>query len=145
METFVKLIHQANMTYLPAKTPVQFYGLPDGKVYLIYARFYEVKFDRTYVEYVFAEHKEFSYDYENEKLVPHNISLKNSPVYNEMVDKPDPKIEILKIHRNVQSFAEAHAQLNQKAKKMAENIQKQKENGIHEISSAKLKNLVASA
>jgi len=62
------------MTYLPSKTPVQFYGLPDGKVYLIYTRFYEVKYDRTYLEYVFAEHKEFSYDYENDRLksITHN-------------------------------------------------------------------------
>jgi hypothetical protein len=31
----------------------------------------EIKFDRTYLEYVFAEHKEFSFDFENEKLIPH--------------------------------------------------------------------------
>jgi hypothetical protein len=93
MESFVKLIHQSSMTYLPSKTPVQFYGLPDGKVYLIYTRFYEIKFDRTYLEYVFAEHKEFSYDYWNDKLIPHEKPKLNSPVYKESVDKPDPKIE----------------------------------------------------
>src|SRR5690606_35050749 len=104
METFVKLIHQANMTYLPTKVPAQFYGLPDGEVYLIFPRFYEIKFDRTYLEYVVAEHKEFSYDYDKEKLIPHTLPRKNAPVYNEMVDKPDPQIKILKIYRNISSL-----------------------------------------
>ncbi len=135
MESFVKLIHQSSMTYLPSKTPVQFYGLPDGKVYLIYTRFYEIKFDRTYLEYVFAEHKEFSYDFENEKLIPHEKPKLNSPVYYESVDKPNPKIKILKIYRNINSFSEARALLNRKAKKMMENIKAQRENAIREISS----------
>jgi hypothetical protein len=135
METFVKLIHQANMTYLPTKLPVQFYGLPDGKVYLIFPRFYEIKFDRTYLEYVLAEHKEFSFDFENEKLVPHYFMRKNAPVYNEMVDKPDPQIKILKIYRNLNSFAQVHAILNRKAKKMMENIKAQRENSVRDISS----------
>jgi hypothetical protein len=135
MDTFVKLIHQANMTYLPTKLPAQFYGLPDGKVYLIFPRFYEIKFDRTYLEYVMAEHKEFSYDYENGKLIPHTVSQKNVPVYNEMVDKPEPKIEILKIYRNLTSFAQARALLNRKAKKMMESIKAQRENSVRDISS----------
>ncbi|MCA1760992.1 MAG: hypothetical protein LC658_14595 [Bacteroidales bacterium] len=136
MESFVKLIHQSSMTYLPSKTPVQFYGLPDGKVYLIYTRFYEIKYDRTYLEYVFAEHKEFSYDFENDKLIPHEKPKHNSPVFNESVDKPNPKIEILKIYRNIKSFSEARELLNRKAKKMMENINAQRENKIHEISSS---------
>lgn len=136
MEIFVKLIHQANMTYLPTKLPAQFYGLPDGKVYLIFPRFYEIKFDRTYLEYVMAEHKEFSYDYENEKLIPHNHPRKNAPVYNEMVDKPEPQIKILKIYRNLTSFAQTRALLNRKAQKMMENIKAQRGNSIHDISSS---------
>lgn len=139
MDTFVKLIHQANMTYLPTKLPAQFYGLPDGKVYLIFPRFYEIKFDRTYLEYVMAEHKEFSYDYEREKLIPHTLSQKNAPVYNEMVDKPEPKIEILKIYRNLTSFAQARALLNRKAKKMMENLNAQRENKIHNFSTSENK------
>ncbi|RIH63077.1 hypothetical protein D1164_21455 [Mariniphaga sediminis] len=146
MEVLAKLIHQTNITYLPTKLPVQYYGLPDGKVYLIYARFYEVKFDRTYLEYVFAEHKEFSYDFENEKLIPHKTSRNNSPViYNEMVDKPNPKIKILKIYRNIHSFAEARTELYRKAKEIDKNLRSQKENEAHEIPSSKIKNLGATA
>ncbi|MBW6537536.1 MAG: hypothetical protein K0B11_21185 [Mariniphaga sp.] len=143
MELFVKLIHQSSMTYLPSKTPVQFYGLPDGKVYLIYTRFYEVKYDRTYLEYVIAEHNEFSYDFENDKLIPHEKPRGNTPVFNESVDKPDPKIKILKIYRNLSSFAQARTILNRKAQKMMENINAERKNKIHEISSSDNKKLAS--
>jgi hypothetical protein len=143
MDTFVKLIHQSSMTYLPSKTPVQFYGLPDGKVYLIYTRFYEIKFDRTYLEYVFAEHKEFSYDFENEKLIPHLKPKQHTPIFNESVDKPDPKIKIIKIYRNLSSFAQAREILTRKAKKMMENIRAEQERKIHEISSSDNKKLAS--
>jgi hypothetical protein len=120
MKSFAKLIYRANITYFPSKLPVQFYGLPDGKVYVIFARFYEIQYDRTYLEYVIAEHKEFSYDFDNEKLIPHSNS--NAPVYNEIVDKPEPKVEIVKTYRNINSFAEAYDQLNKKARNIARNL-----------------------
>lgn len=120
MESFAKLIYRSNITYFPSKLPVQFYGLPDGKVYVVFARFYEIEYDRTYLEYVFAEHKEFSYDFENEKLIPHSNS--HGPVYNEIVDKPEPKVEIIKTFRNISSFAEAYDQLNKKARNIARNL-----------------------
>jgi len=75
MENYAKLIHKSNITYLPTNLPVQFYGLPDGKVYVIFARFYEIKFQRSDLEYVLAEHQEFSYDYSEEKIIPHLMSF----------------------------------------------------------------------
>lgn len=133
MEKLVKLIYRSNMTYLPTKLPVQFYGLPDGKVYLIYARFYEIEYDRTYLEYVIAEHKEFSYDYHNEKLIPRGITKTGAPVYSETVDKPEPKFKILEIYRNVSSFAEAYNQLNKRAHQIAENMMMKKERKIQQV------------
>lgn len=115
MKNFAKLIHKSHITYLPTNLPVQFYGLPDGKVYLIYARFFEIKFKRSDLEFVLAEHLEFSYNYTKEKLVPHGIDNK-IPIYSEMVDKPEPKIKILKVSRDFNSFTEAFVQLNKKAK-----------------------------
>lgn len=116
MENFAKLIHKSHITYLPTNLPVQFYGLPDGKVYVIYARFYEIKYQRSGVEYVTAEHLEFSFDYEQGKLLIHGTPDPKKPVYAELVDKPNPKIKILKVNREFNSFAEAYIQLNNKAK-----------------------------
>jgi hypothetical protein len=92
---------------------------------------------------VFAEHKEFSYDFENEKLIPHLKPKQHTPVFNESVDKPDPKIKIIKIYRNLSSFAQAREILTRKAKKMMENIRAEQERKIHEISSSDNKKLAS--
>lgn len=120
MEIFAKLIHKSFVSYLPTNFPVQFYGLPDGKVYIIYARFYEIKFQRSGLEFILAEHQEFSYNYEEEKLITFGNQDTKKPVYAELVDKPNPKIKILKVNREFNSFAEAFAQLNKKAKTQLE-------------------------
>ena len=115
MEIFAKLIHKSHVTYLPTNFPVQFYGLPDGKVYILFARFYEIKYQRSGIEFLTAEHLEFSYNYNEEKLISHGNSDANKSVYSELVDKPNPKIKILKVNREFNSFADAFAQLNKKA------------------------------
>jgi hypothetical protein len=120
MEIFAKLIHKSFVTYLPTNFPVQFYGLPDGKVYIIYARFYEIKYQRSGLEFILAEHLEFSYNYEEEKLISVGNHNTKKAIYAELVDKPDPKIKIIKVNREFNSFAEAFAQLNKKAKTQLE-------------------------
>ena len=115
MEIFAKLIHKSHVTYLPTNFPVQFYGLPDGKVYILFARFYEIKYQRSGIEFLTAEHLEFSYNYNEERLIPHGSPDSNKSVYSELVDKPNPKIKILKVNREFNSFADAFAQLNKKA------------------------------
>ena len=92
MERAAKLIHKTDMTYLPTAFPAHFYGMPDGKVYIVYSRFYEVKFGETGVEFVFAEHKEFSYDYLYEKIIPCNSTNNKTAIFAETLDKPNPKI-----------------------------------------------------
>ncbi len=116
MENYARLIHKSHITYLPTNFPVQFYGLPDGKVYVIYARFYEIKFQRSGIEYVTAEHLEFLYNYSENKLILRGNTDSKAKIYPESVDKPNPKIKILKVNRELNSFAEAFLQLNKKAK-----------------------------
>ena len=122
MENYARLIHKSYMSYLPTKLPVQFYGLPDGKVYLIYASFYEVGFERSGIEYVIAVQEEFLYDYKNEKLINASDSKKHLTVYNEMVDKPNPKIKIQKVYRSVNSFGQAFKILTKKAQTIKNKI-----------------------
>ncbi|MEN8116208.1 MAG: hypothetical protein ABFS16_04485 [Bacteroidota bacterium] len=116
MKFLAKLIHKSYMSYLPTRFSVQYYGLPDGKVYLFYARLYEIKYDRSYLEYVFAVHNDFIYDYEKQVLVP---KMKfRSPVYNEMVDNPNPDITTIKVSRKINSYTEAFELLNDMALEM---------------------------
>jgi hypothetical protein len=118
MKTYAKLIHRSTLTYLPTKYPSHFYGLPDGKVYFIYARFYSINYDNSGLEYVMAVHKDFSYDYENERLFLGDIKENNNHLYNEMVDKPDPNFTILNVYRNINSYSEAFGILNNYAMKI---------------------------
>ncbi|MDX8340489.1 hypothetical protein SLH46_14905 [Draconibacterium sp. IB214405] len=105
MKLLSKLIHKSYMTFLPTHYPVHFYGLPDGKVYLCFARFYEMGFGKTDMEFVFARHNDFGYNYENEVLVP--CTEFRAPVYNEMVDNPDPDITILEVRRDIETYPKA--------------------------------------
>ena len=118
MKPLAKLIHKTYMSYLPTAFPAHFYGMPNGEVYLIYSRFYYVKFGESGLEFVFAIHKEFSYDYEKEIIIPSNKIRIKSPVFAESIDKPDPKIKILKINRGINSYSEALSVLNEEAQKM---------------------------
>jgi len=113
-----KLIHKTHTTYFSTPFPVHFYGMPNGKVYLVFSRFYEVDYGKTGLEFIFAVHKEFSFDYEKEELKAVYNKFYGTPVYSEMIDKPEPKIRTVKIYRNLNSYGEAQALLNKKAIKM---------------------------
>ncbi|QIA08889.1 hypothetical protein [Draconibacterium halophilum] len=105
MKSLSKLIHESSMTFLPTHYPVHFYGLPDGKVYLCFARFYEAGFNNTDLEFVFARHNDFRYNHKEEVIIPK--AEFRAPVYNEMVDNPDPDITVLEVRRDIQSYTEA--------------------------------------
>ncbi len=117
MKSLAKLIHKTYKSYLPTAFPAHFYGMPNGKVYLIYSRFYNIKFGKSGLEFVFAIHKEFSYDYKKEKILPSGKIIKNTPIFAESIDKPDPKIHIFKICRGINSYSEALTVLNKEAQK----------------------------
>lgn len=123
MRPTAKLIHKTDMTYLPTAFPAHYYGMPDGKVYLIFSRFYRVNYGEpgNGIEFVFAEHNEFFYDYQNEKILSKN-SLNQAPVWEENVDKPYPKISIIKVDRNLNSYGEALVVLNHDAQQMMEPV-----------------------
>ncbi|MBK6282192.1 MAG: hypothetical protein IPF54_05570 [Draconibacterium sp.] len=117
MEPLGKLIYKTQSSNLPTSLPVYFYGLPDGKVYLIYSRFYEVNFSKTDLEFVLAVHKEFTFDFENEKLYSAVLNDVIPPAFYKIVDKADSKIKILKVYRNLNSYSDAAAKLYKRALK----------------------------
>jgi len=112
-----KLIHKSYITFLRTQYPVHFYGLPDNRIYLFYAQPCESDSWETRVEFVFAVHKDFSYNYSEERIIPKAVF--RAPVYNEMVDNPDPNIEITEICRDVKSYTQAVAHLNQLADQLS--------------------------
>ncbi|HPE77547.1 MAG TPA: hypothetical protein PLC80_15750 [Draconibacterium sp.] len=118
MQTIAKLIHRATPSYLPIAFPAVYYGMPNGKIYVIYSRFYEIGFGNSGLEFVFAVHKEFKFDYEKEIIIPKKKLRLNTPIFAEQVDFPDSKINIVKICRGLNSYNEAINLLNTKAQEI---------------------------
>lgn len=115
MEYLAKIIHKTHLSYLPTLYPVQFYGMPNGKVLFTYARDVASK---TQQEFIFAEHKEFSYDYSRGKLLLHKNGIMKDAMNNEMIDKPDPAYTIFLVSKTIRSYTEAFNKLNHLANKM---------------------------
>lgn len=118
MQTLAKLIHKATASYLPIAFPALYYGMPNGKIYVVYSRFYEIKFGGSGLEFVFAIHKEFKYDYEKEVILPRKKISFQTPVFSELVDRPNTKLNIVKICRGLNSYGEAINLLNNEAREM---------------------------
>jgi hypothetical protein len=78
---------------------------------IVYSRSYEKYFDRSALEFVFALHEEFLYDYENHKLRLKEDMKESIFLPLEMVDKPDPNIKILKVYRSINSYSQAQVEL----------------------------------
>lgn len=112
MELRASLIYKTHTSHLPTTLPVRYYGLPNGKVLIIYSRFYEIDFNHSELEFVFAIQKEFYFDFKNNILFLCEKSKKLFPVVFEMVDKPEPKIRILKVLRKLKSYSEAESFLS---------------------------------
>lgn len=112
------LLYKSYMTYFPTALPVYFYGMPDNRIYSIYARFYEINFNNSGLEFVFAENEDFAINYETGQIVTReylNIDLTD---FKEFVDRPDPRLKIVKVLRNLDTYSDAQVILNDLAAKM---------------------------
>lgn len=118
MKTFAKLVYRTYTSYLPTVFPAHYYGMPNGKIFLVFSRFYGAAFGKSGLEFVFAEHKDYSYDYKTETIIPAKRKRKNSRVFAEHVDYPRAKFNIFSISRKLKSYGEAQVFLNQQADKM---------------------------
>ena len=122
MEAKAKLIYKVQQSNLPTQLPAYFYGMPNGKVYLVYSRFYDVNFDKSALEFVLAVHKEFTFNFDSGTLFSIALDEVIPPSYYKLVDSIDPKIKIKKVYRNLHSYNEVFQKLNVKAEKMQKKI-----------------------
>ena len=120
MKSFARLVYQTYTTYLPTVFQAQYYGMPNGKIYLVFSRFYKRAFDKSGLEFVFAEHNDYSYDNEKDTILLTKKEKQKSPVFAEHVDSPRAKINIFNISRKLNSYGEALTLLNKQALKMTQ-------------------------
>uniref|UniRef100_UPI0032170CD7 hypothetical protein n=1 Tax=uncultured Draconibacterium sp. TaxID=1573823 RepID=UPI0032170CD7 len=118
MKTFAKLVHETYVSYLPTAFPAHYYGMPNGKIYVVFSRFYKTDYGKTGLEFVFAEHKDFMFDYETETIFPSSNTNKQTSVFAEQVDHPHCRYNIFSVSRELNSYGEARLFLNHEALKM---------------------------
>ena len=119
MKQIAKPIHVASVSYLPTPFQVQYFGLPNGKIYFIFSRYYKTTSGHSDIEFVFAIHNEFFFDYEKELVLQHGNLLHPKVVFPELVDKPELNFEEIKVARDIRSYAEALVLLNNEAEEMS--------------------------
>ncbi len=118
MKTKAMLLYKSYMTYFPTSLPVYFYGMPDDKIYLIYARFYDINFNKSSLEFVFAEQEDISINYETGQIITREYLKIDLNDFKEFVDRPDPRLKIVNVFRNLDTYTEAQVILNELAAKM---------------------------
>ncbi|HYQ59017.1 MAG TPA: hypothetical protein VEP89_16860 [Draconibacterium sp.] len=118
MKALAKLIHQTPASYLPTAFPAHYYGMPNGKIYLVFSRFYELAFEQSGLEFVFAEHQDYYYDYATGEVLPLRNSIGNRKIFAEQLDNPNTSYNIFATKRNLRSYGQAQEFLNGEATKM---------------------------
>lgn len=118
MGRLAKLIYRAHVSYLPTAFPAHYYGMPNGKVYLVFSRLYRGKAGQNGLEFVFAEHLDYDYDYERDVLHFKSSDKRHLRVFAEHVDQPRIGFNVISISRKLNSYGEAQVFLNQTAKQM---------------------------
>lgn len=88
----------------------------------MYARFFDGGNSISELEFVFAEHEDYSFNYETEELMGNGDVTLSLQAFKEMVDQPEQRIRIVKIYRGFTSYAEAQKFLNHQTREMVSSL-----------------------
>jgi hypothetical protein len=102
-----KLIYQSVNTCFQTFLPVFFYGLPIGKMLVIFARFKTENPLDTQQEWVVAQHLDYSFNYPEDKIYTHGNQEISLEEFIELADNLEQRIRPLKIYGNFYSNNEA--------------------------------------
>ncbi|HPE77315.1 MAG TPA: hypothetical protein P5210_05905 [Draconibacterium sp.] len=114
MKSSARIIYKSYMTYFHTFMPVYFYGMPNGKIHVMYAQFSDTKTNKSGLEFIFAELEDFVYDYETEKIYVQKFIEVSRNDFMRLVDMPDQRIKVFSINDTFNSYAEAQHFLNNK-------------------------------
>jgi hypothetical protein len=123
MEIKIRLLCKSHLTYFSTDMPVYFYGMPNGRIFCFFARFSEVHLNQSTLEFVFAVHEDFTYDYETGKIIAYGFKETRISDYEEMVNSPDQRIRIMNVYQFLESYSDAQLFLNTKAQIMRRNLE----------------------
>lgn len=114
MKSAARVIYKSYMTYFQTFLPVYFYGMPNGKIQVMYARYSDTQANKSGLEFIFAELEDFVYDYEWDKIYVQKFIEISRKDFMHMVDQPDQRIKVFSINDTFNSYADAQHFLNNK-------------------------------
>jgi hypothetical protein len=99
MKSRATVIYKSYMTYFHTFLPVYFYGMPDGKIYVVYAFFTKTENNQEGLEFVFAIHEDFRYNHKYDKIFTLDWTELSKADFMKKVDEPDQRIEIIEVRK----------------------------------------------
>ncbi len=107
MKLQAHLIYKSEFTCFPTSLPVYFYGLPNGKVILLFAQSdADFAFD-TSLKWFLAEHIDFSYDYHSGTILTEDFQEVGIDEFMELADNLEQRVIVLATFGNFLNKSEA--------------------------------------
>ena len=118
MKGNARLIYKSFNTCFRTFLPVYFYGMPNARIVILFAREKENCITRDKFEWVVASHLDFWYDYESDAILDFQNREYEFEDFMEYVDKLEQRIRTIKTFGNFPSYTEAQQFYNSNASKM---------------------------
>lgn len=107
-----RLVYKSNNTCFRTFLPVYFYGMPSGKMVVLFTREKENLQLNKSVEWIVAEHLDFKFDYELDAIVDARNREMEFEEFMEYTDKLEQHVKHLRSFGNFSTYTDAQQYLN---------------------------------
>ncbi len=113
MKTKSKLIYRSENTCFQTLLPVYFYGMPDGKMLVLYTRFKSENPLDTTQEWIVAQHLDYSYNFESGRIYTMTGQEVNFEEFMDLADNLEQRIRPLEWFGSFYTNHEAQVYFNE--------------------------------
>lgn len=117
-----RLVYKSNNTCFRTILPVYFYGMPSGKMIVLYTREKENLQLNKSVEWVVAEHLDYKFDYKLDAIVDVQNREMEFKEFMEYTDKLEQHVKYLRTFGNFSTYTDAQQYLNANISQMLFNL-----------------------
>lgn len=114
MKVKSKLIYQSDNSCFQTFLPVYFYGMPDGKMLVVFTRFKNEDPMDTMQEWIVALHLDYHYDFSTGKIFTSENQEIDITEFMDLADNLEQRVRPLEWFGSFYSNHEAQSYLNQK-------------------------------
>ncbi len=122
MKVNSKLIYQSDNTCFQTFLPVYFYGMPDGKMLVVFTRFKNENPLDTMQEWIVAQHLDYYYDFSTDKIISSGNQEIDINEFMDLADNLEQRIRPLEWFGSFYTNHEAQIYFNQNKNLMLNKI-----------------------